>query len=72
MGKKGGWEMNKTTADGIRIAAYMRLSKTDEAVSGEREKLAKESNSISMQRMLICKYIESHFQVYQIVEYIDV
>ncbi len=64
--------MSKIMEDGIRIAAYMRLSKTDETVSNKREMPAKESNSISMQRMLIREYIASHFRVYQIVEYIDV
>ena len=34
----------------VRIAVYMRLSKTD-------EKVREESNSISMQRILIKKFI---------------
>ena len=48
----------------IRIAVYMRLSKTDETV---RE----ESNSISMQRILIRKYIASHFAECEVMEYQD-
>lgn len=48
----------------IRIAIYMRLSKTDERVQ-------EESNSISMQRILIHKYISSHFVDCQIIEYQD-
>lgn len=48
----------------IRIAVYMRLSKTDETV-------AEESNSISMQRILIRKYIASHFAECEVMEYQD-
>ena len=48
----------------VRIAIYMRLSKTDETV---RE----ESNSISMQRVLIRKYIASHFEEFEVMEYQD-
>lgn len=48
----------------VRIAVYMRLSKTDETV---RE----ESNSISMQRILIRKYIAAHFTEYEVMEYQD-
>lgn len=55
-GKKG---KNK-----LRIAAYMRLSKTDGRV---RE----ESNSISMQRILIRKYIAIHFGTCEVSEYQD-
>lgn len=50
--------------NGIRIAAYMRLSKTD-------EKVREESNSISMQRIFIRNYIASHFVQYEILEYQD-
>lgn len=46
----------------VRIAAYMRLSKTDETV---RE----ESSSISMQRTLIRKYIAAHFTECEVMEY---
>lgn len=48
----------------IRIAIYMRLSKIDKSVQDE-------SNSISMQRILIRKYLSSHFVNYQIIEYQD-
>lgn len=48
----------------IRIAVYMRLSKTDETME-------EESNSISMQRILIRKYIASHFAECEIMEYQD-
>lgn len=48
----------------IRIAVYMRLSKTDETVE-------EESNSISMQRILIRKYIASHFAECEVMEYQD-
>lgn len=48
----------------IRIAAYMRLSKSE-------EKAQEESNSISMQRILIRKYIAAHFGACQIIEYED-
>ncbi len=48
----------------VRIAAYMRLSKTDETV---RE----ESSSISMQRTLIRKYIAAHFTECEVMEYQD-
>ena len=47
-------DKERTVTHAIRIAIYMRLSKTDETV-------AEESNSISMQRILIRKYIASHF-----------
>ena len=52
--------------DKIRIAVYMRLSKAD---MEEKLKMSEESNSISMQRILIHKYISSHFDYYQIMEY---
>ena len=48
----------------IRIAVYMRLSKTDETMQ-------EESNSISMQRILIRKYIASHFEECEVMEYQD-
>ncbi len=50
----------------IRIAIYIRLSKPD--ADG---KIQEESNSISMQRILIRNYIESHFTSFQIMEYQD-
>ena len=48
----------------VRIAVYMRLSKTD-------EKVQEESNSICMQRILLRKYIASHFAECEIMEYQD-
>lgn len=48
----------------VRIAVYMRLSKADEIV---RE----ESNSISMQRILIRKFIAAHFTECEVMEYRD-
>ncbi len=56
----------KDVTDNIRIAIYMRISKID-----SNEKVQEESNSISMQRILIKKYITSHFISFQIVEYKD-
>lgn len=56
--------LNSGIVENIRFAAYMRLSKTD----GKEQK---ESNSISMQRILIRNYIASHFVGYGIVEYQD-
>ncbi|MCH5268176.1 MAG: recombinase family protein, partial [Lachnospiraceae bacterium] len=56
--------MKKDTINTIRIAVYMRLSKED-------EKIQTESNSISMQRILIRKYIKEHFDSYKILEYQD-
>lgn len=58
-------------ANKVRIAAYMRLSKADGAVSKGEGKLLKESNSILMQRILICQYITSHFEGYELTEYQD-
>ena len=58
-------------ANKVRIAAYMRLSKADGAVSKWEGKLLKESNSILMQRILICQYITSHFEGYELTEYQD-
>lgn len=60
--KEGGG--SKKVANHIRIAVYMRLSKTD-------EKVQEESNSISMQRILIRKYIASYFADCQVMEYQD-
>lgn len=57
-------DKERAAVNGIRIAAYMRLSKTD-------EKVQEESNSISMQRIFIRKYIASHFAQYEILEYQD-
>lgn len=47
-----------------RIAMYLRLSKED-------EKNKQESNSISMQRLLITAYVEKHFSCYELSEYAD-
>lgn len=57
-------DMDKGVKNGIRIAVYMRLSKTDENVQ-------EESNSISMQRILIQKYLSRHFVGCQVMEYED-
>lgn len=57
-------DKEKMVTHAIRIAVYMRLSKTDE--TGQ-----KESNSISMQRILIRKYIAAHFTECEIMEYQD-
>lgn len=57
-------DKEKAAAKGIRIAVYMRLSKTD-------GKVQEESNSISMQRILIRKYIASHFAECEVMEYQD-
>lgn len=62
--KRGG--RSKRETDQIRIAAYLRLSRAD---SGG--KVQEESNSISMQRILIRKYIASHFPCWQLTEYQD-
>lgn len=48
----------------IRIAAYMRLSKED-GVSG------RESNSITVQRVLIKNYVYTHFSSCEVKEYVD-
>ena len=48
----------------LRVAAYMRLSKADETAQTE-------SNSISMQRLLIREYVDAHFADCQITEYQD-
>lgn len=66
--KKGKQSLSdRATTEGIRIAAYMRLSKADH----EDERASGESNSISMQRIFIHKYITSHFKFFQIIEYQD-
>ncbi len=57
-------DKEKVVTYAARIAVYMRLSKTDETVQ-------EESNSISMQRILIRKYIATHFTSCQIMEYKD-
>ena len=46
------------------IAIYIRLSKED-------DKWKKESNSITMQRVLLKKYIEENFADYEIIEFCD-
>lgn len=57
-------DKEKAVTHAIRIAIYMRLSKTDET-------MREESNSISMQRILIRKYIASHFTECEVMEYQD-
>ena len=57
-------DQERAVTHAIRIAVYMRLSKTDETVQ-------EESNSISMQRILIRKYIASHFAECEVMEYQD-
>ena len=64
IGKIKQTDKEKAAAKGIRIAVYMRLSKTD-------GKVQEESNSISMQRILIRKYIASHFEGCEVMEYQD-
>lgn len=64
MGRIRQTDKEKAVIHAIRIAVYMRLSKTDETV-------AEESNSISMQRILIRKYIASHFAECEVMEYQD-
>ncbi len=49
---------------GYLIAIYLRLSKED-------DKWKEESNSISMQRVLLKKYIEENFVDYEIIEFCD-
>ena len=46
------------------IAIYIRLSKED-------DKWKEESNSITMQRVLLKKYIEENFADYEVVEFCD-
>lgn len=55
-------DKERAVSHAIRIAIYMRLSKTDET-------MREESNSISMQRILIRKYIASHFAECELMEY---
>jgi len=57
---------SKDAADNIRIAIYIRLSKAD-----ADRRVQEESNSISMQRILIREYIASHFNSCRITEYQD-
>lgn len=49
---------------GQRIAIYMRLSKED-------DKCREESNSITMQRILLQKYVADHFAEYELLEFCD-
>lgn len=65
-GKQKGYHENTDAGEDIRIAAYVRLSKAD--ADG---KTKEESNSISMQRILIREYIASHFTDWQMIEYQD-
>ena len=65
MKRIGSSDMNNGATHSIRIAIYIRLSKAD------ADKGQEESNSISMQRILIKKYIVSHFDGCQIMEYQD-
>lgn len=58
-------DMDKGVKNGIRIAVYIRLSKADDGEGQE------ESNSISMQRILIQKYLSRHFVGCQVMEYED-
>lgn len=64
MNKKIGRIKQTNKEKAVRIAAYMRLSKTD-------EKVQEESNSISMQRILIRKFIAVYFADWEIMEYQD-
>lgn len=48
----------------FRIAIYMRLSKQD----GQK---GEESNSIRMQRQMLCEYVKSHFDDYELTEFQD-
>ena len=48
----------------VRIAMYLRLSKED-------DKIKTESNSISMQRLLIEDYVQKNFTDYELQEYVD-
>lgn len=71
MGQIEQGDRGRKTCQGIRIAAYMRLSKASGASLGGKGAGQEESNSISMQRMLIEKYIAAHFVDCQITEYQD-
>ena len=64
MGKIKRSGLHGKARDNVRIAVYMRLSKTD-------EKVREESNSISMQRILIKKFIAAHFAGCEMMEYQD-
>lgn len=52
----------------IRVAIYMRVSKED-AGEGRADE---ESGSIRMQRLLLKRYVEEHFEAYDLEEYQDV
>lgn len=67
MKKQKQYNQIKDVTDNIRIAIYLRISKTDTNNNGNEE-----SNSILMQRILIKRYIESHFTLFQIVEYKEI
>lgn len=60
------FDVDNGVGDHIRIAIYIRLSKAE--ADGKAQE---ESNSISMQRILIRKYIAAHFASCQIMEYQD-
>lgn len=47
-----------------RVAIYIRLSKED-------DKTVTESNSITMQRILLKRYVEKHFNNHEIMEFCD-
>lgn len=66
MGRIEHFDVDNGVGDHIRIAIYIRLSKAD--TDG---KVQDESNSISMQRILIRNYIASHFTSCRITEYED-
>lgn len=57
-------ENNISRAENYRIAIYIRLSKED-------DKNQKESNSITVQRMLLHQFISEHFSGYKIYEFCD-
>ncbi|MCH5266317.1 MAG: recombinase family protein [Lachnospiraceae bacterium] len=63
--------IKKNTVNTIRIAVYMRLSKAAGETACEDEEIQTENGSISMQRILLRKYIREHFDSYQILEYQD-
>ena len=53
----------------FRIALYMRLSKEDE--KARENGFEDESNSIKMQRALLCHFVETHFEHYRLMEFQD-
>ncbi|MCI9071224.1 MAG: recombinase family protein [Lachnospiraceae bacterium] len=53
----------------LRIALYVRLSKEDEK-AGENG-FQDESNSIKMQRALLRHFVETHFDYYRLMEFLD-